>query len=490
MFFYIEYKIYYILLSMVSSMFVSYKFKAMKNQKEKINNHYLILISLVAAMGGFLFGYDWVVIGGAKAFYEIYFSIENSPGLQGWVMGSAILGCLVGVVLSGSLSDRYGRKIILILAALIFTLAAVLTGAAHSVGWFIFYRLFGGIGIGLASNISPMYISEIAPSSIRGKLISFYQLAIVLGILSAQIANWLIAQPVFPGDNLLQSWNVQTGWRWMFWAQTLPAFLFFLLIFIIPESPRWLVSRQKESKAFRVFARMKDTEYAERQIREIKNTPAAHSENPAFQQLFRGKMARVIGIGIFIAILQQWCGINVIFNYAQEIFSAAGYDVSDMLFNIVITGIVNVIFTIAGMYVVDIWGRRSLMLAGTIGLSLIYILLGGGYFIGLKGYAMLILVVMAIACYAMTLAPVTWVVIAEIFPTRIRALAMAVSTFALWAACFVLTYTFPLLNNTFGAYGTFWLYGLICLAGVFFIKRNLPETKGKTLEEIEKEIIK
>ena len=454
----------------------------------KNNNRYLALLALVAALGGFLFGYDWVVIGGAKPFYEVFFSIENIPWLQGWVMSSAILGCLIGVAVSGFLSDKYGRKAMLIAASVIFILSAIGTGAVSSVNLFIFYRILGGVGIGLASNISPMYISEISPSSSRGRFVSFYQLAIVLGILSAQITNWLIAQPIAPGENISASWNGEMGWRWMFWAETFPALVFFTLIFFIPESPRWLASKKQYDKAFGIFSRMEGKEYGALQIEEIKHTQLLTSYKISFAALFRGKFAKIVVIGIVIAVLQQWCGINVIFNYAQEIFLAAGYSVSDMLFNIVVTGVVNVIFTFVGMYTVDKLGRRSLMLFGTIGLATIYLLLGSAYFFRLEGVAMLILVVLAIACYAMTLAPVTWVLISEIFPTKIRAMAMAVSTFALWAACFILTYTFPLLNKALGAYGTFWVYGLICLTGFIFIKINLPETKGKSLEEIEKEI--
>nr|MBF6628889.1 MFS transporter [Proteiniphilum sp.] len=220
-------------------------------------------------------------------------------------------------------------------------------------------------------------------------------------------------------------------------------------------------------------------------MEEVKKTTSETLQKVELSQLFRGKTLKIAMIGIVLAILQQWCGINVVFNYAQEIFTSAGYNVSDMLFNIVVTGVVNVIFTFIGMYTVDKWGRRSLMLMGTTGLTFIYLLLGGGYYFQLEGFIMLILVVLAIAVYAMTLAPVTWIVIAEIFPTKFRARGMAISTFALWSASFLLTYTFPLLNSSLGASGTFWLYGIICLLGLFFIKMNLPETKGKSLEEIE-----
>lgn len=457
----------------------------MTKEKSKVNQQYLILISLIAGMGGYLFGYDWVVIGGAKAFYEIYFSIANIPWLQGWVMSSALLGCLMGVVISGWLSDKYGRKFMMILASVIFALSAFGTGAASTLELFILFRIISGIGIGIASNISPMYLSEVSPPAVRGKYVAIYQLAIVLGILSAQIVNWQIAEPVVPGEDILHSWNGQLGWRWMFWAPAFPAILYLVLAFVIPESPRWLVSKEKYQKATDIFSRIAGKETAVMLVSEVRNAAQETVNKVKLSQLFKGKSFKIVVIGIVIAILQQWCGINVVFNYAQEIFTAAGYSVSDMLFNIVVTGVVNVIFTFVGMYTVDRLGRRSLMLLGTIGLSLIYIVLGAGYYFRIEGIIMLFLVVLAIACYAMTLAPVTWIVISEIFPTRIRAKGMALSTFALWSASFVLTYTFPLLNSSFGSYGTFWLYGFICILGFLFIKKNLPETKGKTLEEIE-----
>lgn len=457
----------------------------MNSERNNVNNRYLILISLIAGMGGYLFGYDWVVIGGAKAFYEIYFSIADIPWLQGWVMSSALLGCLVGVVISGGLSDKYGRKFMMILAAIIFALSAFGTGAAQTIDQFILFRIISGVGIGIASNISPMYLSEVSPPAVRGKFVAIYQLAIVLGILSAQIMNWLIARPVIHGEDILNSWNGQVGWRWMFWAPAFPAILYLILTFIVPESPRWLISKTKYDKATDIFSKIVNRKYAVQLVEEVQKGALATTEKVKLSSLFRGKASMIAMIGIVIAILQQWCGINVVFNYAQEIFTAAGYSVSDMLFNIVVTGVVNVIFTFVGMYTVDRLGRRSLMLLGTVGLSVIYIVLGAGYYFRLEGIIMLVLVVLGIACYAMTLAPVTWIVISEIFPTRIRAKGMAVSTFALWSASFVLTYTFPLLNSSLGAYGTFWLYGFICATGFLFIKKNLPETKGKTLEEIE-----
>ncbi|WP_348822907.1 sugar porter family MFS transporter [Flavobacterium aestuarii] len=457
---------------------------------KKYNSSYLLFIALVSAMGGLLFGYDWVVIGGAKPFYEVFFNITNSPSMQGWVMGSAILGCLLGVMISGSLSDKYGRKPLMIVASIFFTLAAVGTGMIDTIEWFIIWRVVGGIGIGIASNLSPMYIAEIAPSESRGKFVSINQLTVVIGILAAQIVNWLIADPIIDGQDILSSWNGQWGWRYMFWAGAVPSVAFFVLILIIPESPRWLASQRKYDKAASIFTKIGGLAFAKEQIEELKSSAGDVKEEANYKMLFEGKMPKILLLGIVIAVFQQWCGINVIFNYAQEIFSAAGYGVSDILFNIVITGVTNVIFTFAGMYFVDRWGRRTLMLIGSIGLFFIYAALGACYYFEITGLAVLGLVIAAISCYAMTLAPITWVVLSEIFPTKIRAMAMAVSTFALWTACFVLTYTFPILNSSLGSYGTFWLYGVICLLGFVFLRISLPETKGKSLEEIENELTK
>lgn len=457
----------------------------------KFNSSYLLFIALVSAMGGLLFGYDWVVIGGAKPFYEVFFNITNSPSMQGWVMGSAILGCLLGVMISGSLSDKYGRKPLMIIASIFFTLAAIGTGMVDTIEWFIVWRVVGGVGIGIASNLSPMYIAEIAPSESRGKFVSINQLTVVIGILAAQIVNWLIAEPIIEGQDILTSWNGQWGWRYMFWAGAIPSVAFFALILIIPESPRWLASQYRYVKAESIFKKIGGAAFASEQIEELKAGASSEvKEKVNYKMLFEGRMPKILLLGIVIAAFQQWCGINVIFNYAQEIFSAAGYGVSDILFNIVITGLTNVIFTFAGMYFVDRWGRRTLMLIGSIGLFFIYALLGACYYFEVTGIAVLALVIAAISCYAMTLAPITWVVLSEIFPTKIRAMAMAVATFSLWTACFVLTYTFPILNSTLGSYGTFWLYGIICLAGYFFLRVSLPETKGKSLEEIENELTK
>jgi SP family sugar porter-like MFS transporter len=463
-------------------------------KEHRYNWNYLITISLISAMGGLLFGYDWVVIGGAKPFYEPFFGITSNAFLQGWAMSCALAGCLAGAALSGWLSDSLGRKKLLIFAAGLFVAASLGTGAAHSFNVFVLFRILGGVGIGLASNLSPMYIAEITPAKVRGRFVSINQLTIVIGILAAQLINWRIARPVPPGataSDILASWNGQTGWRWMFYACTVPAGIFFILMWFVPESPRWLaLNRANHSKARRILARIGGNNYSVTEFASIEQTINENIKKKNVRFLNQPGISRLLILGIVLAVFQQWCGINVIFNYAQEIFTNAGYSVSEILFNIVITGCVNLIFTFIGMFTVDRLGRKVLMLIGAGGLAGIYAVLGTMYFFHIQGLPLLIMVVTAIACYAMSLAPVTWVVLSEIFPNRLRAAAMSIATFSLWAACFILTYTFPLLNQLLKASGTFWLYGFICLSGFLFIMKKLPETKGKSLEDIEHDLIK
>ncbi|MDE7409582.1 MAG: sugar porter family MFS transporter [Muribaculaceae bacterium] len=459
--------------------------------KNLLNRKFIYFICCVSAMGGLLFGYDWVVIGGAKPFYETFFGIETDPVMQGLAMSIAIAGCLVGAMVAGFFADLFGRKPLLLFSAVVFLLSAYMTGAVDTFTPFLIARLIGGVAIGVASGMSPMYIAEVSPPATRGQMVSINQLTIVLGILSAQIVNWLIAEPIPQGMELppLESWNCQSGWRWMFWAEAFPAAVFLILVLFIPESPRWLIGRGKDEKAGDVFRHIGGVEYAEAEIMAIKESETESQEKGSLSGLFRRPYLSLIILGIVIAVFQQWCGTNVIFNYAQEIFANAGYDLGEMLFNIVLTGITNVVFTFVALYTVDRIGRKKLMMIGAGGLFAIYLILGSCYFLEVSGVLMVILVMLAIACYAMTLGPVTWVLLAEIFPNKFRGVAMAVCTFALWTGCFTLTYSFPILNSSLGSYGTFWLYSAICLAGFIYFRKRLPETKGKTLEQIEKELI-
>ncbi|MBN2270044.1 MAG: MFS transporter [Sedimentisphaerales bacterium] len=536
----------------------------MKTLEVNYNMKFIWRICVVAAMGGFLFGYDWVVVGGAKPFYEPFFLIgDNTPFMRGFAMSSALFGCIAGAILSGMLADRLGRKRLLISSGLLFTVSAVGTALCWDFFSYNLARIIGGIGIGLASNLSPMYIAEVSPAAMRGKFVSINQLTIVIGILAAQLVNMMIARPVltadqvrllasegsaaavvvrdagfdiekekeaaklivdevglrnvkekFPDiayiiaatedeieakkaeDNQIMSayisptWNGLKGWRWMFGAETVAAFLFFLLMFFVPESPRWLVKYDRGGDAERILARVGGAAYGKAEVADIQHTLA--SEDVArvrFKDLLEPKLRKVITLGVFLAVLQQWCGINVIFNYAQEVFQAAGYGVSDILFNIVITGIVNLAATFVAIRTVDHLGRKALMLIGTGGLVCFYALLGTGYYFHSTGIHMLLLIVISIACYAMTLAPVTWVLISELFPNRIRGAAMSIAVLSLWIACAALTLSFPYVKGLLGAHGAFWVFGGICVVGCIVIFKKLPETKGKTLEDIERELV-
>ncbi len=479
---------------MVQDMHSSVSLAKQNESSSFYNMRFIWLICLVAAMGGLLFGYDWVVIGGAKPFYEPYFHItDDTPFLRGWAQSSALVGCVIGAILSGMLTDRYGRKRLLIIAGFLFTASAVGTGLVHTFFFFNFYRIVGGLGIGLASNLSPMYIAEMSPAEMRGRFVSINQLTIVIGILLAQVVNLWIAQAVPDNatlETIRQSWNGRFGWRWMFEAETVFALLFFILMFFIPESPRWLMKGGKTRDAETILARIGGPDYARRESDDIQTTlTKSEIAQVHFKDLLEPRLFKVLFLGVFLAVFQQWCGINVIFNYAQEVFSSAGFGVSDTLFNIVITGVVNLAFTFVAIYTVDKLGRKPLMLIGSAGLTGIYAVLGAGYCLRSTGLHMLILVVLAIACYAMTLAPIVWVIIAEIFPNRIRGAAMSVAVLSLWLGCTALTITFPYLKNVLGSHGVFWLYGGICLMGFIVVARKLPETKGKTLEAIEKELV-
>ena len=440
---------------------------------DSYNKKFVYFICLVSALGGLLFGYDWVVIGGAKPFYELYFGIADSPSAQGLAMTIALVGCMIGAMLCGTLADRIGRRRLLVVSALIFLLSSVATGAFSDFHSFLVARFFGGIGIGVASGLSPMYIAEVAPTKVRGKLVSLNQMTIVLGILGAQITNWLIAEPIPGGStaaDIAASWNGQMAWRWMFWAAAVPSALFLVLAFFIPESPRWLALKGNDAEALAILTHIGGSEYAGRELAAVKSANAADAQQGGLGMLFSRPFRRVLLLGVVIAVFQQ-------------------YEIGDVLFNIVVTGIANVVFTIVAIFTVDRLGRRALMLLGAGGLCAIYLILGVCYYFHVTGFFMIVLVVLAIACYAMTLGPCTWVLISELFPNKVRAVAVATCTFALWVGSSTLTYTFPLLNTALGSYGTFWIYSAVCLFGLLFFVFRLPETKGKSLEELEKEMV-
>lgn len=458
------------------------------------NQTRLWLICLVAAMGGFLFGYDWVVVGGAKPFYEPYFNLV-SANEKGWGTSSALIGCIFGALLCYFLADRHGRKRLLILSGFLFTVSAIGTALANDFAWYNAYRIVGGLGIGIALNLSPMYIAEMSPPEVRGKFVAVNQLMIMIGILAAQVANWQISllDTEMPADAtaalIRDSWNGQYGWRWMFGLEGIPALLFFVLMLLMPESVRWLVKNGQYAKAEKILARMGGSQYAAAEVASIKSTIRDDDVSHVnFRALLEPRLFRVLMLGFFLAILQQWCGMNVIFYYAADIFLAAGYDMKQMMLQIVVIGSVMVVSVVFTLYYVDRTGRKTLMLLGTGGLAVIYIIEGYFFQAGIQGIPIVVLTLSSVALYSFTLAPVVWVILSEIFPNRIRGAAMSLAAVALWIGNFSLTFTFPAIKESLGWSLNFWLYAAICIAGSVVLYYKLPETKGKSLEEIQKEL--
>jgi SP family xylose:H+ symportor-like MFS transporter len=451
-------------------------------------------IALVAALGGLLFGYDWVVIGGARQFFEVYFHLTTTSSI-GWANSCALVGCFGGSLIAGRLGDRFGRKPVLLASAVLFAVSSILTGWASSFTTFIVWRVAGGLAIGLSSNISPLYITEVSPASHRGRLVSLNQFAIVTGILLAQVMNWRIAEAVpahISPEALLASWNVQQGWRWMFTAVAVPAVIFLAAAFAIPESPRWLLARGRQQSARHVLRKVGGSvAYADAEVMAISNAlKEEETQTASWRGLLQPGVRSILFLGIALAVLQQWSGINILFSYAEEVYRAAGLGTNQIFLDIVITGTINLLFTLVAMAVVDRIGRRPLMLFGCCGIAVSHLLAGLAYRMGWHGVPVLVLTLCAIGCYAMTLAPLTWVLIAEIFPNRMRSLGVSVAVSTLWISSFVLTYSFPFINSALGSSGTFFTYGGICVAGGVIVLLYVPETKGRTLEEIEAQTLR
>jgi len=377
-------------------------------------------------------------------------------------------------------------------SALLFGVSSILTGRADSFTAFVTWRILGGVAIGMASNLSPMYIAEVAPAHLRGRLVAVNQLTVVLGILAAQVVNWVIAVklPLLDTPEWQRlTWNVTEGWRFMFYAVTVPSLLFLAGALLVPESPRWLITRGEVERARRVLRRIGGDAYARDAVSEIQATLTQEPRDRAsWRELLHPGISRIVLIGAALAVLQQWSGINSIFNYAEEIYRSAGYGLSDIMFNIVITGAINLVFTLVAIATVDRLGRRALMLVGCASIGVSHLLLGGAYAMGLKGSLVLLFTLSSLGCYALSLAPVTWVLISEIFPNRVRGAAVSAAVSALWVACFILTFAFPMLQSSLGMAGTFWLYSAVCGAGFVFVWKLVPETKDKSLEQIEREL--
>ena len=444
---------------------------------------YLLLVCFVATLGGLLFGYDTAVIAGAIGFLRQYFDL--TPAAEGWLASSALAGCAVGAAVAGKLSDLFGRRRMLVVCAVLFVVSAIGTAIPQQQWIFIVFRLLGGIGVGAASMTSPMYIAEISPAAIRGRMVSLNQLAIVMGMLAVYFVNYTIAGL---GD---ESWNVQYGWRWMFASGTLPALALWGLLLFVPESPRWLAEQDRPDEAMAVLSRVNGAKQAQTEIKIIQQTLATESSSLA--QLLMPGMRRVLAIGVGLAVLQQVTGINVFLYYAPEIFKGIAGAASDAaLLQTVIVGVVNMAFTLIAIWTVDWLGRRGLMLVGFGGMGISLFALGLASYLGRTDIWVLAFILTYIACFALSVGPVTWVILSEVFPTRIRGRAMGIATVCLWLANLLVSQTFPMmdksdwLTRTFHHAFPFWLYGSLCLVAIAFVATLVPETKGKSLEEIER----
>ncbi len=470
----------------------------MNTATSTINRTYVFGITLVATLGGLLFGYDTAVISGSvgsleKFFIEPFGLSETVANTRlGFVVSSALIGCVIGGMTGGIISLKLGRKKGLMLAALLFMISALgsampeifirpIGQADHTFIYvFVIYRLIGGIGVGLASMFAPMYIAELAPADIRGKLVSWNQFAIIFGMLIVYFVNYFIA---LQGD---EAWLNQVGWRWMFASELIPATIFFVLLFFVPESPRWLILKGRVDEAFRILKKLGGEDSAKQEIIEIEKTVQQRSG-----KLFSFGYAIII-IGVLLSVFQQFVGINVVLYYAPEIFKSMGSGKDLSLLQTIIVGSVNLIFTVLAIFTVDKYGRKPLLFTGALVMAIAMTGLGLTFYFHSMGLLSLIFMLLYTAGFAFSWGPVVWVMLSEIFPNKIRGKAMAVAVAAQWIANYLISSTFPILNKSswlnhyFNHAFAYWLYGFMGVLAAIFVYKMLPETKGKTLEEMEK----
>lgn len=447
----------------------------MKQRNPELNVGYILLISLVAAFGGFLFGYDTAVVSGAIGFLKAHFQL--SADLTGWAASSLLVGCMAGAMLGGPLGDRFGRKSSLIFCAVLFAISSLVSAIPDTLAQFAWARFAGGIAIGAASMLSPLYIAEIAPEKIRGTLVALYQLAIVGGILIVFFVNLQIQRI---GD---ETWNTHTGWRWMFASLTIPSVLFGFLMMLVPESPRWLMKMGRAGQARKILERVGGPANAEREIQQI--AAALKQEEGRWSELFASGYLRALIIGILLAVFGQFSGINAIMYFAPEILKSAGAGMDSAFRQTVIIGVFNVLFTFVAIWLVDKAGRKPLLIAGTLVQAVSLVSVGWMFHTGNHGPMLLASILAFVAAFAVAMGPIPWIVNSEIFPTKLRGLAMSLAIFMLWLADFIVTQTFPRLRESFGPARTFWIYAFFSLLSTVFVVLMVPETKGRTLEEIE-----
>ncbi len=430
---------------------------------------YLYLISIVAALGGLLFGFDTAVISGVVPFIEKQFVLSGTE--IGWVVSSLILGCIVGVLLAGAPADKYGRKKVLSTAALLFVVSAIGTAAANSILVFVIFRVFGGFAVGIASMVSPMYIAEIAPAKKRGQLVSLNQLTVVIGILLAFFSNYLL---VNTGDN---------NWRWMLCVMALPAVLFFIALFFVPESPRWLALKGKSQQAMQILEKINGKETALREMEIISNSLKNKSDS-SFKAVFAPALRMPLVIGIGLAFFQQITGINTIMYYAPLIFEKSGLSIDSAIYQTILIGVINLVFSLVAIYFVDKAGRKPMLVVGSLLMTISLLILSISFAYSLNSMITLVAILLFIASFASTLGPVTWVVISELFPNNVRGKAMSVSIVFVWITCFFVSLLFPVLLEKIGGGNTFLVLAFFCLLSLLFNIKFTKETKGKELEEI------
>ncbi len=452
------------------------------------SNSYLILITIVSALGGLLFGYDTGVINGSQYYFSQYFELD--AGLKGWVVGSALIGCFFGAIIAGPLSTAIGRKYSLIISAVLFSLSAWGSGLPEflpqSVSLLVVFRIIGGLGIGIASMNAPTYIAEIAPAKIRGTLVTYYQLAIVIGFFVVFLATYFI------GSGATEEENIINGWRYMLWSELIPSLLFLTLLFFVPKSPRWLALKGNDAEALKVLTRIHGKSAADIEIGEIRKSIEKDRKKIKLNIFAKGVFS-IIVIGTILSILQQFTGINAVLYYGADIFEQAlGFGQEDVLAQQVLLAGINLVFTFVAMATVDRFGRKPLIYIGSVGMLAGFLLLGGTLMTNSVGLLSLIGVLLFIASFAMSMGPVVWVILSEMFPNNMRSIAMSIAVAAQWAANYVVTQSFPMvaeseLNNSEFWSGSlpYFIFSVFILSIIFFTYKYIPETKGKTLEELE-----
>jgi MFS transporter, SP family, xylose:H+ symportor len=441
----------------------------MLQNQSQVNQGYILAISFISALGGYLFGFDFAVIAGALPFLKEQFSFNEY--WEGFATASLALGCVIGCLIAGSLSDKYGRKPGLMLAALLFFISSIAMAFSATRDLFVAARFVAGIGVGMASMLSPLYIAEVAPANTRGRMVAINQLTIVIGILITNLVNYSLRN------------SGPDAWRWMVGLGAIPSGIFLLGVAWLPESPRWLLKEGKGNKAEAVLNKIGGKTYVEESIAGINASLKGTNVKFSYKAVFEKAVLPAVIVGIVLAMFQQLCGINVVFNFTTTIFESVGFTKDDQLKQTVFIGIVNLLFTLLAMWQVDKLGRKPLMMIGSLGLAALYVI--SGMLLQNKSSFAAWPLLAAIGIYAMTLAPVTWVLISEIFPNRVRGAATSVAVISLWLSYALLVFTFPILARKLGAYTPFYIYSGICVVGFLFVKSRVKETKGKTLEDLE-----